>query len=104
VYPTRCEAGEDGVIRGDWKVNHNEPACRPYWDHFYDKGCSAPHSGRRRFEARLENIPSGEDGMKLCYEAPTDVDRMHFDKPESCIYKDEYEVYGTWAASDRDCV
>jgi hypothetical protein len=105
IHATRCEIKQDGSgeVYGHWRVDFDEPACSPYWDQFKDKGCTAEGSHKRRIEAHLENIHSGEDWEKLCASAPHDFYGRHFDWPDSCANWGGYGIFGIWDISDPDC-
>ncbi|KAI0747306.1 hypothetical protein BC629DRAFT_1599492 [Irpex lacteus] len=84
IFPSECEDRSRDGIHGRWLVDYDETACRPYWNTLQDKGCVGEGAGLHRFEARLENIQSGDDWQRMCDTAPNIVNGIKFDSPTSC--------------------
>jgi len=99
----RCEIKADGsgAVYGHWVVN--DVKCTPFWSDFKDKGCTAPGSRLHKYEDRLEDIPDGEDWMKICSTAPHNFLGQHFDHPHSCMNWGQHGIYANWEIEDGNC-
>ncbi|KAI0089078.1 hypothetical protein BDY19DRAFT_123587 [Irpex rosettiformis] len=84
IFPSECEdRGRDG-IHGRWLVDFGEVACQPHWSTLNNMGCVGDGAGLHRFEARLENIQSGDDWQTMCDTTPNVVNGITFKSPTSC--------------------
>ncbi|EDR03467.1 uncharacterized protein LACBIDRAFT_295225 [Laccaria bicolor S238N-H82] len=105
MKPTYCEdKGADHGAYGHWIVDFDEGGCRPFWDRFTDKGCTAPGSGLRRFDAHLINLDYADGWNVMCSSTPADFNGLHFNGPMSCVNHLLAGVFGTWHVVDGGCL
>ncbi|KZP29934.1 hypothetical protein FIBSPDRAFT_162582 [Athelia psychrophila] len=97
---SHCESRGDETW-GHWKVG-NDPFCTPIFQDWRQDGCVAQGSGRRLASARLDFIPSGEEGTQLCASTPIRFKGMYFDRPLSCE-STGWGLWGHWEYDDYTC-
>ncbi|KIJ94865.1 hypothetical protein K443DRAFT_109741, partial [Laccaria amethystina LaAM-08-1] len=105
MKPTYCEdKGADHGVYGHWIVDFDEGGCRPWWKGFKDKGCTAPGSGLRRFDAHLINLDYADGWHVMCSSTPADFNGLHFNGAMSCVKSLFGGVFGIWEIEDRNCL
>ncbi|KAG6864156.1 hypothetical protein C0991_011988 [Blastosporella zonata] len=105
--PLYCEnKGMEGVI-GHW-ITENEAICSTYWEFVRRKDCSAPGSGKRRYEAKFGSVHNGEDPETLCLGTPITIYGQLFERPLACPNRgskswEGSEYWGVWDVPVGDC-
>ncbi|KAJ6537647.1 hypothetical protein B0H19DRAFT_1180566 [Mycena capillaripes] len=100
--PNQCEDRGCSGVFGHWAFP-SEPSCMTYFGDVADTGCTSTGSRRRRAEARLWSLQSGDDWRDMCFTTPVDFREMHFDGPDMCEHRGLYGVWGMWEFEDRNC-
>lgn len=95
--PEHCESGWRGV-HGHWKIKDDH--CATYWESNNRQGCTSPHSGLRRFEARLGSLREQDDPLTMCFSTPNEISGHHFDKPIACPHYWGWGITGYWGIWD----
>ncbi|EDR10234.1 uncharacterized protein LACBIDRAFT_316900 [Laccaria bicolor S238N-H82] len=104
MKPTYCEdKGADRGVYGHWIVDFDEGACQPFWEGVTNKGCTAPGSGLRRFDAHLINLDYADGWKVMCSSTPADFNGLHFNGAMSCAKRVD-GVFGTWEIVDGGCL
>ncbi|KZP29925.1 hypothetical protein FIBSPDRAFT_926768 [Athelia psychrophila] len=94
---SRCERiGNE--IWGHWSVK-DESVCTPFFEDWRDHGCIAPGSQLRLASARLDYIPSGENGLELCDSTPHKFWDKYFPHPTTCA-ESHGAIWGYWESED----
>jgi len=101
--PSRCEEDGLGRVYGHWLVNHNEASCSTYWRSFKDKGCVVQGSGKRRIEARLDNLQRGDDWREMCSTTPANFAGLNFSTPDYCTNWGSFGTWGIWEIDESNC-
>ncbi|KAF7972290.1 hypothetical protein HWV62_18542 [Athelia sp. TMB] len=97
---SRCEQNGD-EIWGHWSME-GDSLCSPFFEDWRDNGCIAPGSQLRRASARLDYVPSGENGMELCNSTPFKFWDRSFAHPSTCVQHPD-NIWGYWLVDDGDC-
>jgi len=96
----RCElVGNE--IWGHWNVK-GESVCTPFFENWRDNGCMAPGSQLRLASARLDYVPTGENGLDFCGSTPHKFWDRTFSHPTTCA-KTNGDVWGYWEVEDGRC-
>ncbi|KZP29933.1 hypothetical protein FIBSPDRAFT_851097 [Athelia psychrophila] len=97
---SRCERiGNE--IWGHWSVK-GESMCTPFFENWRDNGCIASGSKLRLASARLDYIPSGENGLELCGSTPHTFWNKDFSHPTTCA-ETRGAIWGYWEVEDSRC-
>ncbi|KZP19149.1 hypothetical protein FIBSPDRAFT_570647, partial [Athelia psychrophila] len=97
---SRCER-MGNEIWGHWSVE-GEAVCTPFFEDWRDNGCIAPGSQLRLASARLDYLPSGENGLELCGSTPHKFWDRYFPHPTTCA-ETNGDVWGYWEVEDGVC-
>ncbi|PSR73381.1 hypothetical protein PHLCEN_2v10673 [Hermanssonia centrifuga] len=101
MTPSWCEATSNEIV-GHFTVNSDQPACRPYWDKWYDKGCI--EGGMRRVESRLWDLKDGDDWQRMYDTTPARVNGIAFSHPTRCESRGWiYGMVGMFEYPDTSC-
>ncbi|CAA7268618.1 unnamed protein product [Cyclocybe aegerita] len=101
VKPTRCDEQDTcGRPLARWTVDFDEAACSTWWGYFHDKGCYS--TGKRHFEAPLENLQSEDYWRDICGTTPATIKNVYYSSPTSCA---EWggRKWGMWDVDDGSC-
>jgi hypothetical protein len=97
---SRCERiGNE--IWGHWSVE-GESVCTPFFANWRDNECIAPGSQLRLASARLDYVPSGENGLEYCGSTPHRFWDRYFPHPTTCA-ETNGDVWGYWEVEDPAC-
>ncbi|EDR05326.1 uncharacterized protein LACBIDRAFT_329727 [Laccaria bicolor S238N-H82] len=69
-----------------------------------DKGCTAPGSGLRRFDAHLMNLDYADGWNVMFSSTPANFNGLHFNGAMSCVNSYFGGVFGIWDIVDGDCL
>ncbi|KAH6890875.1 hypothetical protein BKA70DRAFT_1120107 [Coprinopsis sp. MPI-PUGE-AT-0042] len=100
--PHVCEGNSTGPV-GTWYIDFSEAACHTFWTPVRDKGCTSDGSGKRKYEAQLENLRAGDDWMIMCSSTPAEFRGLRFDGPHSCDDSGVWGYRGLWFVEDETC-
>ncbi|TFK69830.1 hypothetical protein BDN72DRAFT_582065 [Pluteus cervinus] len=98
--PDYCQFQNNQYI-GHWSVG-DLPDCKTYFEWFKDRGCVAPGSPLRRYEAHLGTQRPEDDGQIMCDTTPALLKGKSFDKPDSCAHWSE-GWWGIFFIEDAGC-
>ncbi|TFK32385.1 hypothetical protein BDQ12DRAFT_701200 [Crucibulum laeve] len=102
VTPTYCD-DKGGVVVGTWEIDFGEGDCAPIWSNIWQKDCTAPGSGLRVLEAKLQNVHSDDDALVMCKSTPLDLRGEHYEGPMSCANWGGWQMFGYWNIRDDEC-
>jgi len=104
LLPTRCDdMAFCGRVVGHWEVDFDQGMCQPWWGRRNDKGCDPNHSGKRRWEAHLDNLHPGDNWKVMCETTPVDIGGISFIGAESCGDWGVNGIWGVWFVPDATC-
>lgn len=103
LKPDFCETDTRTGTFGTWHIDFNEAACRTQWSSVSDKGCTSEGSGKRKYEAQLENLRSGDDWKAMCSSTPVEFHGLKFNEPHSCDDRGLWGYRGVWFIEDNIC-
>ncbi|KAJ3504143.1 hypothetical protein NLJ89_g8092 [Agrocybe chaxingu] len=101
VKPIRCDEQDTcGRPLARWNIDFDEAACTTWWGYFHDKGCYS--TGKRHFEAPLENLQSEDHWRDICGTTPAAIRNVYYSSPTSCA---EWggRKWGMWDVDDGSC-